>query len=82
MEGTTWEYILMISSLKISNINLFIDANGLQSSTFSKDTHPTLMPIVDKIKSFGWNVHKCDGHNIKDIINKFSNKKKTQNLLL
>ena len=76
MEGTTWEYILMISSLKISNINLFIDANGLQSSTFSKDTHPTLMPIIDKIKSFGWNVHSCDGHNINDIVNKFNNKKK------
>ena len=31
----------MISSLKINNINLFIDYNGLQSATFSKDTHPT-----------------------------------------
>jgi len=76
MEGTTWEYILMISSLKISNINLFIDVNGLQSSTFSKDTHPTLQPIVEKIKSFGWNVEECNGHKIKDLINKFKNKKK------
>lgn len=68
MEGTTWEYILMISSLKISNINLFIDANGLQSSTFSKDTHPTLMPITDKLKSFGWSVGECNGHKVSDIL--------------
>ena len=68
MEGTTWEYILMISSLKISNINLFIDVNGLQSSTFSKDTHPTLMPITDKLKSFGWKVGECNGHKVNDIL--------------
>jgi len=67
MEGTTWEYILMISSLKIFNINLFIDHNGLQSSTFSKDTHPTLMPITDKLKAFGWIVKSCNGHNVKEI---------------
>jgi transketolase len=67
MEGTTWEYILMISSLKIFNINLFIDNNGLQSSTFSKDTHPTLMPITNKLKAFGWTVKSCNGHNVNEI---------------
>ncbi len=78
MEGTTWEYILMISSLKISNINLFIDANGLQSSTFSKDTHPTLMPIDKKLQSFGWNVKTSNGHSVKDIFNKYKSRKKNK----
>ena len=45
MEGTSWEYILTISSLKLNNIILFVDFNGLQSSTWNKDTHPTLTPI-------------------------------------
>jgi len=49
MEGTTWEYLLTISSLNIFNINLFIDYNGLQSSTFSKDIHPTLTPIDKRL---------------------------------
>ena len=68
MEGTTWEYLLMISSLKINNINLFIDFNGLQSSTFSKNTHPTLNPIKEKLKAFGWIADYCNGHNISEIL--------------
>jgi len=78
MEGTTWEYILMISSLKINNINLFIDYNGLQSSTFSKDTHPTLSPIKEKLKAFGWASDYCNGHNVNEISKKFKMKKKSK----
>ncbi len=78
MEGTTWEYILTISSLNIYNINLFIDYNGLQSSTFSKDTHPTLMPIDKKLKSFGWFVKTCNGHSVEDIYKKFKTRKKNK----
>jgi len=78
MEGTTWEYLLMISSLKISNINLFIDANGLQSSTYSKETHPTLIPIIDKLKTFGWNARECNGHNFSDILKKHHASKKSK----
>lgn len=74
MEGTTWEYLLTISSLNIFNINLFIDYNGLQSSTFSKDTHPTLTPIDKKLKAFGWSVKSCNGHNVEDILKKFNKK--------
>lgn len=77
MEGTTWEYMLTISSLNIFNINLFIDYNGLQSSTFSKDTHPTLTPIDKKLESFGWSVRSCNGHNVREILNNFN--KKEQN---
>ncbi len=78
MEGTTWEYILMISSLKIFNINLFIDHNGLQSSTFSKNTHPTLTPITDKLKAFGWAIKSCNGHNVREIYKNCIKKKKNK----
>ena len=78
MEGTTWEYLLMISSLNIFNINLFVDYNGLQSSTFSKDTHPTLLPINQKLKAFGWVTRTCNGHNISDIYSQFKYKKKNK----
>tara|TARA_B110000008_G_scaffold269676_1_gene299180 strand:- start:1759 stop:2550 length:792 start_codon:yes stop_codon:yes gene_type:complete len=76
MEGTTWEYILTISSLNIFNINVFIDYNGLQSSTFSRDTHPTLTPIDKKLKAFGWSVKSCNGHNVREILNNFHKKEK------
>tara|TARA_Y100000591_G_scaffold330553_1_gene361839 strand:- start:95 stop:901 length:807 start_codon:yes stop_codon:yes gene_type:complete len=78
MEGTTWEYLLTVSSLNIYNINLFIDFNGLQSSTFSKNTHPTLTPINKKLKSFGWIARTCNGHDVQDIYKQFKYKKKNK----
>jgi transketolase len=68
MEGSTWEYALTASSLNLKNITVFIDCNGLQSATWSKDTHPTLEPIKQKFKSFGWQSETCDGHDIRKII--------------
>jgi len=76
MEGTTWEYALTISSFNINNIILIVDNNGVQSGTFSKDTHPTLEPIMDKFTSFGWDVENCDGHKTFDIFTKIKKKNK------
>ena len=53
-EGSVWEAALFISSINLKNIIIVVDNNGLQSSTWSKDTHPTLNPIDKKFKSFGW----------------------------
>ncbi len=77
MEGTTWEYILTISSLRLNNVILFIDFNGLQSSSWNKDTHPTLTPITKKLEAFGWNVNTCKGHELNSMIDKFKKRKKS-----
>jgi transketolase len=77
-EGSTWESTLLISSKRINNIILLIDYNGLQSSTWSKDTHPTLAPIDKKFKAFGWDAAICDGHNTLDIFSKIKKKKKVK----
>ena len=66
---------------KITNITLFIDYNGLQSSTFSKDTHPTLTPIDKKLEAFGWIAKTCNGHDVNDIFKQFKYKKKNDLLL-
>ena len=78
MEGSNWEYILTISSLKLNNVCIFIDFNGLQSSTWSKDTHPTLTPLDKKFKAFGWGSAVCKGNDLKDIYKKFSNREKNK----
>jgi transketolase len=77
-EGSVWESALLISSLKINNIIIVVDNNGLQSSTWAKDTHPSLSPIQKKFASFGWDSKSCNGHNSFEIIEKISkrNKKK------
>jgi len=76
MEGSVWESVLLISSLKINNIILIIDNNDLQSATKASDTHPSLYPIDKKFSSFGWDVKKANGHNQKEILNKILNRNK------
>ena len=76
MEGSVWESVLLASALKLKNIIIIIDFNGLQSSTFSKDTHPTLDPIKDKFISFGWESKVCKGHNVLQIKKAIENRSK------
>ena len=75
-EGSVWEASLLISSLKINNIVIVIDNNGLQSSTWAKDTHPTLNPIQKKFASFGWDSKTCNGHKSLEIIKKIKQRSK------
>lgn len=77
-EGSVWESALLISSKKINNIIVLVDSNGLQSSTWDKDTHPTLKPLSEKFRAFGWQSEECDGHNILQIVKKVKLKKKNK----
>ena len=49
MEGSVWEAVLMISSLKI-NIIVIVDYNGLQSSTFSKILIKHFFQLIKNLK--------------------------------
>jgi transketolase len=61
-EGSTWEAILMASSLKLPNIVAFCDNNDFQSLGRTSETHPSMYPLVDKFRAFGWESVECDGH--------------------
>ena len=80
MEGSIWESVLMISSFKLNNIILLVDNNDLQSATRATDTHPSLYPIKNKFRSFGWDSYDCNGHDPASIL-KIFNKKKTKKKL-
>ena len=73
-EGSTWEAIMLIPSLKLKNIILIVDNNNLQSLERTSKTHPGLYPIEKKFRSFGWDSDVCNGHDSKKIF-KFLNKK-------
>ena len=73
-EGSTWESILLIPSLKVNNITMIIDNNNLQSSTWTNITHPTLYPLKEKLVSFGWDTIECDGHSSKELYKAFKKK--------
>jgi transketolase len=81
-EGSTWEAIMLIPSLKLNNVIIFIDNNNLQSLEKTSKSHPGLYPIEEKFKSFGWQSFKCDGHNLKKIYQLVKNKKRNKPLAI
>ena len=65
-EGEVWEGALCAAHHKLNNLCLIIDYNKLQSDDFNKNII-NLEPILDKWKSFNWNVLEIDGHNYEQI---------------
>jgi transketolase len=81
-EGSTWEAIMLIPSLKLNNVIIFIDNNNLQSLEQISKSHPSLYPIEKKFESFGWQSLKCDGHNIKKLYQLVKNRRKNKPLAI
>lgn len=62
-EGSTWEAVLMGSSLKLNNLIAFIDNNDFQSLGRTSETHPSFYPLNKKFEAFDWEVAEANGHN-------------------
>ncbi len=65
-EGSVWEAALSASKHNLSNLKVLVDYNKIQSYDFVKDVSK-LEPIVDKWKSFGFDVSEVNGHDIKEL---------------
>jgi transketolase len=61
-EGSTWEAVLMASSLRLGNIVAAVDNNDFQSLGRTSETHPSFYPLAEKFRAFGWEVAEVDGH--------------------
>ena len=66
-EGSTWEAIMLIPSLKLKNVILFVDNNDFQSSERISKAHANLYPLENKFRSFGWQSESCNGHDVQKM---------------
>lgn len=66
-EGQIWEAIMEAGNYKLDNLTGILDKNRLQIDGWVKDVMD-IDPIVEKYKSFKWNVIECDGHNMKEVV--------------
>ena len=76
-EGSIWEGALSAAKHKLSNLKVFIDYNKIQSYGFTKEV-VDLEPLVDKWKSFGFDVSEVNGHDVNALrknINQFKKNK-------
>ena len=62
-EGSIWEAAMSAAKHKVSNLSVFVDYNKLQSYGLTKEVLD-LEPLVDKWRSFGFQVEEVDGHDV------------------
>ncbi len=76
-EGQIWEAAMFAPYHHLDNIVCIVDYNKIQLDGFVKDILD-LEPLVDKWKSFGWNVLNIDGHSIPALQQAFADASATK----
>ncbi|OGY67422.1 MAG: transketolase [Candidatus Harrisonbacteria bacterium RIFCSPLOWO2_02_FULL_45_10c] len=76
-EGQFWESLQPAVNGKFSEITAIIDHNKIQSDTWLKNTS-SLGNLEDKLRSFGWEVARCDGHDLAALKKVFEHFKKVK----
>lgn len=74
-EGSIFESAIIASRLKLDNLFVIIDSNGLQGYDCTKDICP-VDRLTDVWKSLGFNVKSVDGHNFSELKNAITTDKK------
>lgn len=69
-EGSIWEGAMFAAKLGIDNLTAILDYNNLQGYGRPNEICQ-FEPVIDKWKSFGWEVYIVDGHSFNEIITAF-----------
>ena len=65
-EGQIWESLMLAPNYDLDNLVCFIDSNKSQNDGLVEDIFP-MGSIIEKIKSFRWDVYEIDGNNTEEI---------------
>jgi transketolase len=62
-EGSVWEAIMFAAHHKLANLIAIVDLNGQQALGYT-DQVLSLRSLAERWRTFGWDVHEVDGHNV------------------
>jgi transketolase len=65
-EGSVWEAAMFAPAHRLDNLCVIVDYNKWQATARSNETL-MLAPLADKWRSFGWDAHEIDGHDVAAI---------------
>lgn len=71
-EGAIWESANIANNRNLDNLIAIVDWNGSAKQLMPKDD------LINKWKSFGWNVYTVDGHSSKKMYNTFKRIKQSK----
>lgn len=77
-EGNIWEAVMEGAQYKLDNLVAIIDDNGLQIDGKTADVM-NVESLEEKYKSFGWDVIRIDGHDMKQVVYGLTEAKKRRN---
>jgi transketolase len=69
-EGSNWEAGMCAAQYKLDNLVLIIDRNGLQQGDSTERTI-CMEPLAERWRTFGWDVHEIDGHDMQALVDSF-----------
>jgi len=67
-EGSIWEGVMFASAQKLSNLIVIVDNNKFGTHQLTSTYVGDGLGLVEKWKSFGWDVIECNGHNFNEIL--------------
>lgn len=70
-EGQVWEAAMAAANFKLDNFCIIVDSNKIQLDDRVEHISPSLMPIEEKFRSFGFNVMTIDGNDVASIAGAF-----------
>ncbi len=77
-EGSIWESAMCAAHHNLDNLVLILDKNSLQIDGTISDIMK-IDSIVDKYKSFNWDVIEADGHDMNQIVESLDNARNNNN---
>ncbi|MBM3713067.1 MAG: transketolase [Actinobacteria bacterium] len=80
-EGLIWEAAMYAGNLGLGNLVVIIDKNKFQSCD-EVSCIVNIDPLDEKLKAFGWEVVKCNGHDVKDLLKAFKTTAKNKPLAI
>lgn len=70
-EGQIWEAAMGAAKYEAANLTAILDYNKYQQTGASAKIMPSLQPVAEKWRAFGWHVQEIDGHNMAQILEAF-----------
>ena len=76
-EGQIWEAAMEAGHYQLDNLIGIVDCNRLQIDGPVEEVMK-VEPLEEKYRSFGWEVRRIDGHNLKQVVEALESAKKNQ----
>ena len=73
-EGNIWEGAMSAAHFRLDNLCGIVDYNRFQIDGRVEEVM-NLEPLLNKWESFGWHAIQCDGHNIEELLEAFTEAK-------